>query len=241
MASNSEAGHASNVANFQILVNNVTGIGERYKPSNPLLQVTALNPQLTACTAAHSAVKDPLAAKIDTVSDRAALYKPLSKLVTRLFAIFKVSGAKKQVKDNAKTIADKIRGMSKKQPPVPGEDPYSTSQRSFVMQADNFETFISILSVEPTYAPAETELQVATLQAMLTDMRKLTNDVDLVQQVLKKVRIARNTAFYAAETGLVDVALTVKEYVKGAFGTNSPEYKAIKGLKFKRLEEDPNA
>ena len=240
MASNSETGHARNVGNLQTLVNHCTGLGPVYQPSQNRLKLAALNPQLAVCQAANTAVKDPLIAYNGKVSLRKKRYEPLDKLITRLLSIFLLTEALEQVKDFAKTIADKIRGKKNKPPAVPGQDPHSTSQQSFVMLADNFETFIGILDAEPTYAPAETELQVATLQTMLTSMNTLNNETDLAHQLLKGVRTTRNSALYAEGTGLVDTALDVKKYLKGAFGTSSPNYKAVSGLKFVRIEDDPN-
>lgn len=246
MASTSETGHAKNVANFKTLINSVTGMGEGYRPSDDALRPDALNTLYTSASVANSAVKDPLATYNRKVSERSALYKPLSKLVTRLLAMFNRSKAEKQVKSNAKTIADKIRGTSKRPSPTPppaeGQpvpDAHSTSQQSFVMRADNFETFIGILKAEPTYTPAETELQVATLEAMYTDMKRLNDEADVTYQALQRVRTARNKVLYALETGLVDVAAAVKEYVKAAFGTGSTEYKGISGLKFTRIGDIP--
>lgn len=241
MASNSETGHAKNVANFETIITICTNMGAGYQPSDNALKLPTLTAQHIACKAANSAVKTPLIAYNDAVSDRAALFKPLSKLVTRLLAMFNRTKALKQEKDYAKTIADKIRGTKNKPPKVEGEDAHSTSQRSFVMRTDNFETFIGILSAEPTYMPAETDLQVTTLQAMLTNMNTNNTATDQAYQALKGVRTTRNTALYAAETGLVDTALAVKEYVKAAFGTSHANYKGISGLKFVRISDDPNA
>jgi hypothetical protein len=33
---------------------------------------------------------------------------------------------------------------------------------------------------------------------------------------------------------MVDLAMDLKSYIKGAFGTSSPQYKKIAGLEFKR-------
>ena len=124
----------------------------RFKPSKDAIKLAALTSQLAACKAANTAVKVPLIAYNDAVSDRSALFKPLNKLTTRLYAIFKGTDALKQ-------------------------------------------------ESEPTYAPAENELQVAILQAMFTDMGKKNNAADLAYQTLKGVRTTRNTALYAYGTG----------------------------------------
>ena len=42
---------------------------------------------------------------------------------------------------------------------------------------------------------------------------------------------------YADETGLYDLAMLVKKYVKGSFGTDSSQYNQIKGLEFTRGDD----
>ncbi len=241
MASNSEVGHAKNVANFETLINHCTSMGAIYQPAQDPLKLAALNPQLVVCKVANSAVKNPLIAKIDAVSLRKKLDDELDSIITRLLNMYLLTSALKQEKEFAKTMARKIKGTKNKPPKVEGQDPHSTSQQSFVMRADNFETFISILSAEPTYNPAEVDLQVPSLQTRLANMHTLNNAANLAIQALRNVRIARNTALYAVETGLVDTALSIKGYLLAAFGTKSPHYKDIRGLQFRRLEEDPNA
>ena len=250
MASKSEVGNGVNVANFKILINSCTGYGPTYQPSEDRLKLEALNSLYTASAAAQAAVAAPDAAYTRTNSERGALYEPLSKLTTRIIRMFKVTKALPNVKDNAKTIADKIRGMNRKRkpktdtPPPPGETPedtsHSTSQRSFVMMAENLELLVGILAAEPTYSPAEEDLKVTTLQKLLTDMRTKNNDTDLAYQALRTVRTERDRLLYTEGTGLVDTALDVKLYVSAAFGTSSTQFKEIKGLKFTRIGKDPN-
>lgn len=250
MASKSETGNGVNVANFKILTNACTGYGPSYQPTEDRLKLETLNSLHTASAAAQAAVAGPDAAYTRANSERGALYEPLSKLTTRIIRMFKVTKALPNVKDNAKTIADKIRGMNRKRkpgtdtPPAPGETPedttHSTSQRSFTMMAENLELLIAILAAEPTYSPAEEDLKVSTLQQLLTDMRTKNNETDLAYQALRTVRTERNRLLYTKGTGLVDTALDVKLYVSAAFGTSSSQFKEIKGLKFTRIGEDPN-
>jgi hypothetical protein len=53
---------------------------------------------------------------------------------------------------------------------------------------------------------------------------------------LSQARGLRDQLLYQADTSVVNTALLVKEYVKGAFGTQSQLYKQIKGLEFKRTK-----
>lgn len=271
MSKNVNSGHAINVDNFQKLTNAVTDMGAEYQPTNGLYLLAALTALLTLCKAGLQGVVNPFAAYNRVVSERAALYAPLNKLVTRLLNMFYSTEAPKQVKDLAKTLADKIRGVDNrpkpdkdkdKETPPPAEatdtpskdnndnndsndnkenkedNQHSVSQQTFVQRADNFATFIGILAAEPSYAPNEGDLKVVALQALLARMENLNNDADLAYRALKKARTTRDESLYTELTGLVDVALGVKTYVKGAFGTAHPFFKAIKGLRFTRPSKD---
>jgi len=266
MSKNVNSGHAINVDNFQKLTNAVTDMGADYQPTNGLYLLTALTALLTLCKAGLQGVIAPFAAYNRVVSERAALYAPLNKLVTRLLNMFYSTEAPKQVKDLAKTKADQIRGVDNrpkpdkdKETPPPTEDAdtpskddddsndskenkednqHSVSQQTFVQRADNFATFIGILAAEPSYAPNEGDLKVVALQALLARMVALNNDADLAYRALKKARNTRDESLYTELTGLVDVALGVKTYVKGAFGTDHPFFKAIKSLRFTRPSKD---
>jgi hypothetical protein len=50
---------------------------------------------------------------------------------------------------------------------------------------------------------------------------------------VEKKRISRNKSLYTPNTGIVDTATKSKDYVKSIFGATSPEYKMVKGLKFR--------
>ena len=52
--------------------------------------------------------------------------------------------------------------------------------------------------------------------------------------VYSNARISRNSVLYAENTGLVEIALEVKKYVKAIFGATSPQYKQVSGIKFKK-------
>jgi hypothetical protein len=49
-------------------------------------------------------------------------------------------------------------------------------------------------------------------------------------------RIVRNDLLYKKITGLVDVALECKNYVKSIYGATSSQYKQVSGLKFKKMK-----
>ena len=46
----------------------------------------------------------------------------------------------------------------------------------------------------------------------------------------------RNKILYEENTGLVDIALDSKTYIKSVFGSTSPQYKQVSKLYFKNRE-----
>ena len=45
-------------------------------------------------------------------------------------------------------------------------------------------------------------------------------------------RITRDNLLYSKDSGLVDVAMDVKNYVKSIFGATSPEYANVSDIEF---------
>ena len=50
--------------------------------------------------------------------------------------------------------------------------------------------------------------------------------------VYSNARISRDNLLYSKDSGLVDVAMDVKNYVKSIFGATSPEYANVSDIEF---------
>ncbi len=238
MASTSEATIGSNLTSLGKLIAKYTDMGEDYKPGKVAYKLPALIELKTTATAAHKAVGDKKQAYKLEVAKRAATFKPLDKLTTRCLNIFFTSDALAQVKDGAKALADKIRGKDTSTPPASGgtpeENKHSTLQQSFGMKAENFGLFIEMLRAEPTYLPGKKDIEVGSLDELLVTMLAKSEEVETAFVDWKTALSNRDKLFFEENTGLVDIALGTKKYVLGDFGSDSPEYKAIKGIKFTR-------
>ena len=247
MTSKSETGHAINVAHFNDLISFVKGYGSAYNPSNAALAVSALETQELNANNSISAVNGAIAPYNTAVAAREVDFAPLSKLVTRVMNFLKASGVSQQVYDSVNTVARKIKGgrASAKITPTPtnGDNDTNTevkqvssSQMSYDSREENFAKFIQLLMAVPLYAPNEVELQTATLTDLSTNLKDKNDAVINAEVPLSNTRIARNVLLYTATTGLCDIALTVKNYVKAVFGATSPQYKQISKLKFTKAK-----
>lgn len=109
----------------------------------------------------------------------------------------------------------------------------SASQQSYTQLTEHVDNLIELLA-NSGYAPNETDLQVATLTTYSTSLKGANNAVINATTPLSNSRITRDEVLYAEDTGLVDLALLVKKYVKSLFGGDSPQFQQINGLEFSR-------
>jgi hypothetical protein len=146
-----------------------------------------------------------------------------------------------QVDDNARTISRKIQGIRAKAKLTDEEKmsleaegktvtEISASQTSFDLRLENFDRLIKLLSTIPLYAPNENDLKVASLTDLYKDLAGKNAAVIAAAVVLSNARIARNKTFYKPDTGLVDIALAVKAYVRSLFGSDNPNFRQVSGI-----------
>jgi hypothetical protein len=243
MTSMNETGHAKNVANFDLLISAAVGYGTAYNPSRTSIQVMELK---KLSVLAQKALKDTNAVRpayTNAVAARETAIAPLSKLSTRLLNALKATGTSEQVIDNTKTLVRKLQGQratpkkTEEQKAALAADgkatkEVSSSQMSYDSRLDNFDKLIQLLSSVPSYTPNETDLKVETLQAYYDDLKVKNDAVSAAVTPLSNARISRDTILYAPITGLVDVAMDCKTYVKSVFAPGSPQYKQISKLSF---------
>ena len=243
MASTSETGHAKNVANFDLIIADVTSYGTTYNPSKASLKIPALTTLSTASKNAVNAVSAAEPALKLAKDARDAAFKPFSGLVTKVINALKATDTTVQVDETAQTLVRKLQGRratpkkteeQKKAAAAAGEEivEVSSSQMSFDSRIDNFDKLIKLLTSVPQYTPNEAELKLTALTAYLTDLKTKNQAVITAEVPLNNARIARNDTLYKKDTGMVDVALDVKTYIKSVFGATSPQYKKISGIKF---------
>ena len=242
---NLETGHAKNVANFEALISFCTGYGVSYNPSKTSIKLPTLTTLHITAKDKMSVVKTAESAWSDAVGVREVLFKPLSKLTTRVLNALAASEVSVPSVDNAKTIANKIQGKRATpknsphpvDPAVPKEETpqnISASQMGFDNRIDNLDKLIQLLIAQPGYTPNETVLTTASLTTLLADMRAANTSAINTNTALSNARIERDKVLYKPETGLVDIVDDVKKYVKSLFGVSTPQYKQISGLKFTR-------
>ena len=240
MASTSETGHAKNVANFQDLIEFVTGYGATYNPSKNSLKL----PQLIALKAsAEGNLADVITKNTNynnKVNERITAFSGLKSFSTRLVNALQTTDATPETIGNAKTFNRKMQGkkassaQTPTDPNTPAPTTISTSQQSYDQLIQHLSGLTSVLEAETSYTPNETDLQVATIQAKIADLSTKNTAVATAYTSISNSRIARNETLYTSATSLVETALEVKKYVKSVFGATSPQYAQVKSIEFSK-------
>jgi len=233
-----ETGHAPNVANFATMISFVTGYGAPYNPSNPLLDLAALQAKLTSAQASIDGVSTTLAGSKVAINNRQNAFDGIRRLVTRVVNAFEVSGAPANAVEDAKGFKRKIDGKRAEaledDPNTPEDESLgiSVSQQSYTQLVEHFDNLIELLEAHPVYDPNESDLKVVTLTNLSTTLKAANTSVINSATTLSNARLTRNEDLYAETDGLVEIADLVKKYVKSVFGADSPQFLQITGLKF---------
>ena len=252
MASTSETGHAKNLAHFQQLLTFCKSYGATYNPSRQVLQIQNLEKLLAQAQAVLNNVKSTKAAFDNATNNRKEGFNELKKTSLQVVSAFAASGVPQLAVADAKGHLRKMNGRRAKEikpavaPPATGALPsvpmavlteatqekhISVSQLSFDNMADHFSKLVQTVSQQPAYNPNEQQFTAAGLQLQLDKLNNLNTTVVSNFTDWNSARISRNDTMYNPLTGLVQVSLDVKQYVRSIFGNTSPQFKQVSGLR----------
>ena len=244
MASKSAVGHATNVTNFQELLEFVIGYGADYDPSKPSLTLAALTTLLADADAKVLAVTTATAAFDLKVNERIIAFSELGTYATRIINALQATEASDETIKDAKTINRKIQGKRAPDhaaplaPDAPVPATISSKQQSYDQMIQHFTALVELLKLEPSYTPTKVDLQITSIASKITELTSRDIAVATAHTTASNARIARNHTLYAKETGLYHIAADIKKYVKSVYGASSPQYNQIKGIKFtKRMNK----
>ena len=239
MASTSEVGHAKNIANLNLLNTNIVALGTVYNPTNPNLFLPNLQSMYTLNFANQESVNNKVAPYSIAVDEREFIFKPLNRELSKLRKAYKATeGVTEAQLEDLMTIIRKLKGVRKE--PKPETNPeieqnnYSVSQMSYDQRTNNMDLLIALLENTPNYNPNETQYKVQTYQNKKAEMLTKTQNVANTYIPLNNARSQRNESMYYAENNLVDTANRAKDYLFTILDSDSPQYKAISKIKFKK-------
>lgn len=251
MTKQNETGHAKNVYNFETLTSYVTSYGADYNPSRTAI----MHPQLLALLengkSAINETNSAFSVYSRAIAAREEAFAPLNKYVTRVLNALKASASSSIIDESAHSLVRKIQGVratakktdqEKEALKAEGKEvkEISSSQMSFDLRIDNTDKLISLLASIPEYAPNEHELSLASLTSYAKLLKEKNQEAIAATSLLNKARIVRDTILYSQNTGIVDISVDVKSYVKSVYGASSPQYKQLAALVFKGVKTIKN-
>ena len=256
-----ETGHPKNVANLFKYNQFLATLGATYNPSNPSQTLPALITTQATADAKQTLVKNLEETWKENTNLREIAFNLLATFSVQLFSTLKTTNAPQQTLDDFLFLVNKMRGSSNTTPKSTGNKTVGTtttndvgtglgtgtigtgtsagtksnSQQSFDQKIEHFSKMILILTGVPSYAPNEIPLQIASLNAQLTNLITLNSNATNSKTTLTAARIDRNTFFYAPLTGWLDTIKKTKEYIAGVYGKQSQQYKTAISFKFVRV------
>jgi len=243
MKSNLASGAGSNVTNLNSLNSAILGFGNRYNPINALITLTALQAVYLSGLNAVNAVDILQPANTNAKNSRSTTFDGLDKLTTRIGNSFKSIVTDEPAREHVRSLVNLIQKgrVNRKKPKAADalipEDPttvkeISSHKSGYDKQLDNLYKLIQFLASFPSYKPNGTDLTVAGLSALYSNLTAKNQAVTETQVQLDNARMNREAILYQPGAGLVQLSNDSKSYVKSVFGANSPEYKQISKLRF---------
>ena len=246
MTNNSVSGHVQNVANLDELILSVLGYGATYNPTKESFKIASLQALSLSAKNAIDEVNFARPNYGNAVAARESAFEPLDKLVTRVLNAVIATDTTTQVDDHVRSLVLKIHGTritpkkteeEKKALEAKGKvvKENSATQTGYDSRLDHLDQLIKLLSTIPEYAPNEAELKIESLMDLYISLKIKNTAVANSNLPLKNARIVRNDIISKPKSGLVDIALDTKAYIKSIFGATSPQYKQIAKLHFKTV------
>jgi len=248
MASRSEISNAKNVANFNVLLAFILSYLDIFKPSRAAIEYASLQAVAGNAKKSMESVNDASSADNGAKAARKVAFAPLNKLITRVINSVRSTDTPTEVDNQVRTLVRKLRGTratpkkseeEKKALAAEGKvvNEISESQLGFDDRLENFDKLIKLLAGISLYAPNETELKLTELTGVYNNLNALNKVAVSTELNLGKARNLRQEVLYEDKTGLVDLALDTKSYIRSLFGATSKEYRQISKLKFINIKK----
>lgn len=246
MTKSSEAGHISNLNNFDRLLTVIASRSDHYRPSRASLSLEALQNLHTAAKNAFVQLKKADSEYATAIDVRKNGYSTLGPYITRIINALIASDSSEEADRSAKILVRKLRGQrvsafytdaEKAALESEGKSSrqHSSSQMDFNSRLDNFDKLVCLLAVIPEYNPNEDDLKVGALKAYYHDL--YAKNLAVIEAASRKANAHTNRfdILYKPLSGMVPLALDAKTYIKSIEGSSGLFYKLVSKIKFTNL------
>lgn len=244
--SSKQASISANLTNAEELIDRVSSFGPKYNPVPIAFTIPGLTQLKTSAETLVNIANTAENVWRNSTMTRSLIFDSVDGLVTRAFNSYSISGAPEQSIQQAESkvhaygnvrVSDKPTEEEKAAAKAEGKELKTNVQHNatFEKRVENFGDFVDFLGNSGHYGPNETDISIAGLKAKHEEMKSNNKICSQNAIELDKARMLRDTVMFSKVTGLVDISMGVKKYVKSAFGATSVQYKSISYLKFRNI------
>ena len=215
------------------------GFSPLFGPADTTLTVVNLTAFLGQVGALNTEIGTLQGNYTTQAANRVALVKTIKAAATRVAARLKSNAAWKSEEKTARQVLNKLRGVRPPKPKAPaeGEPPVEAKKRNsgeqaYAEVAALFEKFIGVATAAAGYTTgAPAAITPGALNGLLSSLKGSNSFLcNLDAQIGPKQK--KRQALYFDAGGFQAKFLAVKESVKSQYGTQSPEYQSVRGLKW---------
>jgi len=240
MSSTSERGIKTNLANYGVLISRISEF-TTYNPSNSLLVISNMTLQKTNANTLHEDYLTALEAASVPMKNRETKYDLVRKIIVKSVNYYESTTASKLAKEKARGILKIMLGYNVKvfrlDDGSPDPKHISNSHQSYNEIINRFFELLQLYISNTEYAPNENAIKITELQTLYTDTETLNTSVNGVVAHAINLRHKRDHALYDIDTGIIDVALACKKYVRSLFGSRSDEARSVTEIVFTRFKK----
>jgi hypothetical protein len=234
--SNSESSFADRLQRGRQLDAAISGFAPPFAPADATLTPEAFGDFLDELNGMNQTVAGVEADWLATAAQRMALSGDIKSRALRALSRVKSNSAWKMNLPAVKAAADHLRGYRTPKPKRPADGEGQVKSRSQGDQSfadikgllDKLVAALGKLSGYDAGAPAD--ISIAGLAALATQLDGLNQLVAGKEQTLHSARAPRLAAYEGAG-GLREKMLAIKEAARSQYGSKSPEYLQVKGIK----------
>ncbi len=239
----SKRSNQQNVDNMEVFTEKVITFDPAFNPSDTRLSIQ--NQKEIKVSGDKVLLGVALAERTndDFATTRNIAFDALDPFVTRLINAVRISDAPAQTIEHADSIVREYRNQraTEIEPPAKTEEGTEEEESartnkmrngSFNTKIENYRNLVLLVNAIVGYKTNEAELTLEAISGRLDNLKRVNSACVTAEAELEAARQLRDIVLYADKTGLVDVAMDSKLYVKSAYGATSKQYRLISGITF---------
>jgi hypothetical protein len=222
--------NARNVAGFETITIILAGLGEAYKPGQPMIRLPALVERLNESREAALLADATRADYIVSIDAAQAAFDDFDRFVVNIKRTAAIELNDDAFTADLQAIINRSRGSSR---PVPtksrteGDDPprsRSSASRRRESRIALLTDMSALLKTRPDYNPPNADYSVAAIDARIASLSSAVTRLTATKTAAANANARYRAAIYDRKTGLKKLASLVRMQLASSPGRESPAY-----------------